>query len=282
LKYQREVTAAVLIPAVLLILVAAPLWAWALLVFAAALLALVEFYRLAEAVGWCVPRTAGIALFGTICAAAYFGSLAGLVAAGAAGLLLLPALVLFSSSAVPALLGSSAASVFATLYVSLGAGAIIALRAYGWEPVIYLLAIVWAGDSAAYYVGRKWGRRKLAPVISPKKTWEGLYGQLGAGLLVGALATAVIAFFGPPASMAAPSHERWSRLLFGAVLGLVVSACAVVGDLVESSFKRSCDVKESGGLLPGHGGFLDRLDSLLYASPVLLIVLRLFPGVVSR
>jgi len=267
-KYQRELTAAVLIPAVLAILVAAPPWAWAALMTGAGALALAEFYRLIAAAGWTAPRIPGFAVLLAVCGAAYLGSAAGLVAAAAAGLLLLPTLVMFASPPVGVLLASSASSVFATLYVALGAAAMIALRAVGWRPVIFVLAVVWASDSAAYYVGRRFGKRKLAPVVSPKKTWEGLWGQLGAGLLVGLLAR-VLLF--PSGSVPALG-----------LLGLAAAGLAVVGDLLESTFKRSCDVKDSGGLLPGHGGFLDRLDSLLYVSPAVLGVALYLPEVLPR
>ena len=273
MKFQRELTAAVLIPAVLAILVAAPPWAWAVLVALAATVALLEFYRLIEAAGWIVPKPAGVGLFLALVASAHFASLVALVVLAGVTLLLLPTLVMFASPREAVLLGSSASSVFATLYVALGAGAMVGLRAIGWQPVVFLLAIVWAGDSAAYYVGRRWGRRKLAPIVSPKKTWEGLWGQLGGGLVFGA-AAAFLLF--RPASGAART------LLLGAALGLVVSVVAVVGDLLESTFKRSCAVKDSGGLLPGHGGLLDRLDSLLYASPVTLLVLTYVPAAVPR
>jgi len=267
-KYQRELTAAVLIPAVLAILVAAPPWAWAALMTGAGALALAEFYRLIAAAGWTAPRIPGFAVLLAVCGAAYLGSAAGLVVAAAAGLLLLPTLVMFASPPVGVLLASSASSVFATLYVALGAAAMIALRAVGWRPVIFVLAVVWASDSAAYYVGRRFGKRKLAPVVSPKKTWEGLWGQLGAGLLVGLLAR-VLLF--PSGSVPALG-----------LLGLAAAGLAVVGDLLESTFKRSCDVKDSGGLLPGHGGFLDRLDSLLYVSPAVLGVALYLPEVLPR
>jgi phosphatidate cytidylyltransferase len=268
LKHQRELTAAVLIPAVLAILVAAPAWAWALLVALAAGLALVEFYRLLAAAGWVVPRAAGFAVFLSACAAAHLGSVAGLLGAAAACLVLLPTLVLFASPPVGVLLGSSSASVFATLYVALGGAAMIALRSVGWRAVIFVLAAVWAGDSAAYYVGRRFGKRKLAPVVSPKKTWEGLWGQLGAGLGVGVLARLLLFPSGSVAGLA--------------LLGLAVAGLAAVGDLLESAFKRSCDLKDSGGLLPGHGGFLDRLDSLLYVSPLVLSVALFLPEVLPR
>ena len=279
MRFQRELTAAVLIPAVLAVLVAAPPWAWALLVALAATMALLEFFRLIEAAGWIVPKPAGVGLFLAIVAAAHLASLLALVVLTGVTLLALPTLVMFASPREAVLLASSASSVFATLYVALGAGAMIGLRAIGWQPVVFLLAIVWAGDSAAYYAGRRWGKRKLAPVVSPKKTWEGLWGQLGAGLAFGA-AAALLLF--PSAAAASGATGAPRTLLLGAALGLVVSVVAVIGDLLESTFKRSCAVKDSGGLLPGHGGLLDRLDSLLYASPVLLFVLSLVPGALPR
>ncbi len=265
MRRARELTAAVLIPAVLAILVFAPTWAWALLVALAAGLALAEFYRLLRGAGWAVPGVAGYAVFLGIALAAYLRSPAGLLGAAAAGLVLLPTLVMFSSPPVGVLLASSASSVFGTLYVALGAASVIALRSFGWRPVIFLLAVVWISDSAAYYVGRRFGKRKLAPVVSPKKTVEGLWGQLAGGLAAGLLARLLLF----------PSGNA----LFLAALGLGVAGLAVVGDLLESTFKRSCDVKDSGGLLPGHGGFLDRLDSLLYVAPPTFAVALFLPEV---
>jgi phosphatidate cytidylyltransferase len=276
-KFQREVTAAVLIPAVLAVLVLAPPWAFSVLVAAATAVALLEFYGLLEAAGWAVPRAAGVALFLAILVAAHLASPVALLALAVATVFALPTLVMFGSPAEALLLPSSAAAVFATLYVALGAASVVALRARGWEPVVFLLAIVWAGDSAAYYAGRTWGRRKLAPVVSPKKTWEGLWGQLAGGTLAGAAATAALLAAGHP-SPGATGAGAWPAVVAGGLLGLLVSGAAVVGDLVESTFKRSVSVKDSGGLLPGHGGLLDRLDSLLYASPVLLLALTLLPG----
>ncbi|HEX2798626.1 MAG TPA: phosphatidate cytidylyltransferase [Thermoanaerobaculia bacterium] len=268
MRFQREITAAVLIPAVLAVLVAAPLWAWALLVAAATTLALLEFYRLIEAAGWIVPKSAGVGLFLALVAAAYLASLLMLVVVAGVALLALPTLVMFASPREAVLLASSASSVFATLYVALGAGAMVGLRAHGWKPVLFVLATVWASDSAAYYVGRKWGRRKLAPVVSPKKTVEGLFGQLAGGAVFG-LAISLLLGGG-----------RFA--VFGAAAGLLIAGLAVVGDLLESTFKRSCAVKDSGGILPGHGGLLDRLDSLLYVSPAALLLLTILPESLPR
>lgn len=267
MRYQRELTAAVLIPAVLALLVAGPEWGWALLVAAATLLALLEFYGMLRGHGWAVPRLLGVAILLGLLAAAYLKSPTA-VFLGLVGIALfgLPTLVMFSSPPVETLLPASASAVFSTLYVAAGGAAVVGLRAVGWKPVVFLLAVVWAGDSAAYYAGRKWGRRKLAPVVSPKKTWEGFWGQLAGGGAAGALVVALTA-----------TGRGLAPIAVAAGLGVVLSAAAVVGDLVESTFKRSCEVKDSGTLLPGHGGLLDRLDSLLYAGPVLLLVVTLLP-----
>jgi phosphatidate cytidylyltransferase len=260
-------------PLVLSLLVWGPLWSWALLVALACGAALWEFHGLVRASGWLVPSVLSLVLFAAILVGAYLGSASLMLAAAGAVLIAVPTAVLLAAPKEPVWLGSSAATSFATLYVAAGGAAVIALRGIGWETVFFLLGIVWAGDSAAYYVGSKLGKRRLAPVVSPKKSWEGFWGQVAAGAVFGAfLALVLPRVSGPPAAAAA----------VGAVLGAVMSVVAVVGDLVESTFKRSCAVKDSGGLLPGHGGLLDRLDSLLYASPVLYGILTLLPELRPR
>lgn len=149
---------------------------------------------------------------------------------------------------------------FGTLYFALPIASLVHLqRADPWL-VGLLVAIVWLGDTAAYYVGTQWGKHKMAPVISPKKSWEGA----AASLVMGMLAALV-----------------WSVARLGEVeagvlwLGLLTSCAAQLGDLVESMFKRGAGVKDSGRFLPGHGGFLDRADALLFAAPVLWVGLLL-------
>jgi phosphatidate cytidylyltransferase len=115
-----------------------------------------------------------------------------------------------------------------------------------------LLCLVWATDTGAYFVGRRWGGRKLAPKVSPGKTFAGLWGGLGFGLLTAAAAALGLGV------------GQWP--LFVAAC-LVTVGFAVAGDLYESMVKRQVDVKDSGNLLPGHGGALDRLDSLTAAAP---------------
>lgn len=126
--------------------------------------------------------------------------------------------------------------------------------------VFLLFAIVWLGDSAAYYVGRSVGRHKMAPVVSPNKTWEGAAG----GFAMSLIATAA-----------------WSAWRLGhvdpALLGVaaLTAAAAQIGDLMESLIKRGAGVKDSGSILPGHGGVFDRMDAMLFAAPVMLLSLWL-------
>lgn len=125
--------------------------------------------------------------------------------------------------------------------------------------------VVWIADTAAYFAGRKFGRRKLAPVISPGKSWEGVYGGLACVFVYAVLLT----LFSPLAS-----HAEFPRPLI-VVSALVLAMVSVVGDLFESWLKRQAGVKDSGTALPGHGGVLDRIDALVPALPVatLLVVL---------
>ena len=124
----------------------------------------------------------------------------------------------------------------------------------GMTWIFFLLAIIFAGDVCAYYVGSYLGRHKLNPAVSPGKTIEGALGGLAGNVLVGA---AGIIFFLPGIT--------WTA---GIAFFLIVGIAGQVGDLFESELKRSSSIKDSSGLLPGHGGFLDRIDALLFASPV--------------
>jgi len=127
------------------------------------------------------------------------------------------------------------------------------------EPLVVLLVLVlvWIADSTAYFVGRAWGRHKLAPAISPGKTWEGVAG----GLIGAALYAIIIAFF---TDLGASLALIATALLLGMV--------SIVGDLFESAVKRQAGVKDSGSLLPGHGGILDRIDSATATLPIAALV----------
>ena len=150
---------------------------------------------------------------------------------------------------------------FGSAYLALPAVSLYRLQQMDPWILVLLFAIVWLGDTAAYYVGSAWGRRKLARRISPNKTWEGSLASLAAAMIAAAL---------------------WSYWRLGTVavpmLGVaaVTSCAAQLGDLVESMIKRGAGVKDSGRLFPGHGGVLDRIDALLFAAPVLLLCVVLF------
>ena len=139
--------------------------------------------------------------------------------------------------------------------------AALALAALPPLRVLAVLVLVWVADSAAYFVGRAWGRRKLAPSISPGKTWEGAWGGIA-----GAVAYAIIGGTFLTGVRAWPVY---------AVVALLLGAISIVGDLFESAAKRQAGVKDSGSLLPGHGGILDRVDSATAVLPIAALLLSL-------
>ena len=143
--------------------------------------------------------------------------------------------------------------------------AMMALRdQYSPGHVLFLLLLIWGADVGAYFAGRRWGRRKLALNISPGKTWEGVAGA-GAMTLVLALMGAAVPGFG----------SRWPGWV---AICLITIGFSIVGDLFESMLKRQCCIKDSGSLLPGHGGILDRIDSLTAAAPIFLLGLYALPA----
>jgi phosphatidate cytidylyltransferase len=178
------------------------------------------------------------------------------------------------SGAYPA----AAASTFAFVYIALPMAMLVQLRQQwaGAFWLLYLLLVVWAGDIFAYFVGRSLGRHLMAPSISPKKTWEGAAASVAASLVVGILlfshALQISSFLlrvgliqRRDGLFGLEKPELWPIIL----LTVVLNIAAQLGDLVESLIKRGAGVKDSGTILPGHGGMLDRIDALLFAAPVL-------------
>ncbi|MBD7983562.1 phosphatidate cytidylyltransferase [Sporosarcina sp. Sa2YVA2] len=149
----------------------------------------------------------------------------------------------------------AAFSAFSALYVGIGFYYLIETRFYGFEYVFYALLVIWMTDSGAYFTGRKLGKRKLWPEISPNKTIEGFVG----GIVAAIIFACVFQYFYPLAS----------TYLLMIIVTIVASIIGQLGDLVESALKRYFEVKDSGTLLPGHGGILDRFDSLLFVLPLL-------------
>ncbi len=153
---------------------------------------------------------------------------------------------------------------FGKLYITTMLGHILVIRAMpgGLWLVLLVLLAVWATDSGAFFFGMSLGRRRLAPLVSPNKSWEGALGGLVTALLVTCLVAPYLGF----------------ARLFALGLALVVSLAGQAGDMAESALKRWAQIKDSGSFLPGHGGVLDRLDSLLFALPVAYIYLIFFGG----
>jgi phosphatidate cytidylyltransferase len=126
-------------------------------------------------------------------------------------------------------------------------------RDFGAGWVLLALSIAWVADTGGYFVGRRWGSAKLYPAVSPNKTWAGLYGALTGSTLAGAVASL--------------TYLRELPWLHGLLLGLLGGLIGQLGDLVESLLKRSVGAKDSGSMIPGHGGILDRIDALLFVAP---------------
>jgi phosphatidate cytidylyltransferase len=264
---RRLATAAVAIPLLALALFWGPPMVIVALVAAASALGLWEFYALLAARGVTALRITGFVL-----AIAFFlqtvrPALVPPAVLPIAAVVVLSAM-LTRASDVPGSLTSAAATLLGAAYLGGLGGTLAALRLAPperggpWVEML-LLTTIMSADSAALFVGSAIGRHKLAPRISPGKTWEGLAGGLAGGVL-GAL---IVRHFGLP----------WIPLTHAVVLALLVSVAGTAGDLAESLLKRWAGVKDSGALFPGHGGMLDRLDSLLLGAPVLYYYLLYAP-----
>lgn len=304
---KRVLTAVILIPLVVLALFRAPLWLFALLVLGVALLAAREYFDIMTSQGFRPLRPLSLSLLILVFisysavealtvpgqrwwigpAAVALGFLAGVLLLI---VLLAPLLFLLNGLKREPLsqsLPDAAISYMVLPYVAFTLSVLIPLRQVSNGPLflLYLMLLVWCGDIAAYYAGRAIGKHKLAPRISPGKTWEGAIASV-----VGAVIVAVLLFhyinpiansfrgahllpvpttrFGPPLTNISLTL---APLWLVAVFAVCVNVAAQVGDLVESALKRGAGLKDSGNLLPGHGGVLDRIDALLFALPVGLL-----------
>jgi phosphatidate cytidylyltransferase len=168
-------------------------------------------------------------------------------------------------------------ALFNALYLIALLGCFISIAGLWQRSAVFLLsamAMVWIADIGAYFAGRSFGKRKLAPSISPGKTWEGVAGGLLAVLLLSALATQL------PETFQAHLLARYGWLKWALLLALFVAA-SVIGDLFESMLKRRVEVKDSSNLLPGHGGVLDRIDALVPTMPLAYLLAAQMPLSVS-
>lgn len=261
---QRWLTSLVLIPLLALLLFVGGIHLFALFTALVCFLALNEYYHIV----WKDDRSSAVRLVSVS------GYIAGPAIVLCAHFLSLPWLMLFFSLAllfpacfcmrnfranagIPSILAFHALGM---IYISLALADFVLIRhaEFGVQWVCLILCVVFSGDIAAYYVGSHWGRRKLCPAVSPGKTVEGALGGLVANLVVGIIAGGLLL----------PAVSPLRSVLFF----LAIGAAGQAGDLFESMLKRSAGMKDSGNLLPGHGGMLDRIDALLFAVPVALVM----------
>jgi phosphatidate cytidylyltransferase len=294
---KRLLTALILIPTALLAIFRAPDPLFSAVVATVAMLAIVEYLQVVEHFGFAVQRA--VTYF--LATVPFLLLISWKLLAPSLGPVMLFFLLFMILVFAPAIylmaqlrqndlrqvLPGAALSFFSVPYI---AGAFIALAMlrmvdHGWFFVLLCCAAVWVGDSAAYYVGRRWGKRKFSPVISPNKSWEGAIASVVGAMLIVVIFNA----FSPQVEQGL----KWAHLLdplanwgsaltpapwwLAALAGAILNVAAQLGDLFESMIKRGAGVKDSGNTLPGHGGMLDRVDALLFASPVALI----FFGVVG-
>jgi phosphatidate cytidylyltransferase len=287
---KRVATAVVLIPLVLLLVLKAPLYVLAIVAGAVALLAIAEFLKL---VTHYAVQPMGSATYAFVALFFVYVIIASsnrtpLVETTAMlyGIALAAALAPFVFLSVamrmkrPDLTSgypAAAASAFAFGYIAIPMALLVAIRQQpaGAIWTIYTLLAVWAGDIFAYFVGKSLGRHRMSPEISPKKTWEGAVASILASVIVGTLwfqhapgissALLRIGLIDRRDGMFGLEQPQLWPIIF---LSAMVNIAAQLGDLVESLIKRGAGVKDSGTILPGHGGMLDRIDAMLFAVPV--------------
>lgn len=280
---KRVLTAVVLVPLVLLVVFRAPLWLFSVVIAVVVLVALHEYLNLSKAYGLVPIQPMVYAISTLIIFSGFIFSQSFEPAGNSLGWI---AMVLWSLIVIlPILFGiplifrrdlrsglsSVAVSVFGVFYIGVSLSLLIPLRAHPFQDilVLFVLLSVWAGDTAAFYVGRRIGRHKLAPLVSPGKTWEGAIASIIASVAVSIL---VLHFRLPLGKLftsfwtipPVPVPVSTAHMIG---IGVATNIAAQFGDLFESAIKRGAQVKDSGSLLPGHGGVLDRIDALLFAIP---------------
>jgi phosphatidate cytidylyltransferase len=285
---KRVVTAVLLIPFVLLLVLKAPLYVMAIVAGAVALLAVSEFLKLTVHYGvqplWLASYAYVVLFFFFVIAASANRVPLVETTAMTYGLALAAALAPFVfltiamrraeiASGYPA----AAASSFAFAYIAIPMALLVQIRQQpaGAILVIYTLLVVWAGDIFAYFVGKAIGRHQMSPEISPKKTWEGAVASVLASVVVGTLwfqhASGISTWLFQAGLIARRDGMfglQQPDIVTIVVVSAIVNVAAQLGDLVESLIKRGAGVKDSGAILPGHGGMLDRIDAMLFAVPV--------------
>jgi len=284
---KRVLTAVVLIPIVLLLVLRAPVPVVAFVAGVVALLSIHELLKLSEAYRIRPLRLPTYIFCGLffLLIAVHPGvtdllSTAGFAYLALSAAVLSPFIFLsigMSRSELASGFPAAMVSAFAFVYVALPMASLVQLREQwrGAFLLLFLLLLVWAGDIFAYFVGKPFGRHRMSPRVSPHKTWEGAAASVAASIGVGIL---MFHYAAPISSALLNAHlikqpdglfNEPSSLIPIIALSIVLKIASQLGDLVESLIKRGAGVKDSGAILPGHGGMLDRIDALLFAAPVL-------------
>jgi phosphatidate cytidylyltransferase len=258
---KRELFALVAVPAVVAVILWAPAWVVLALIVAVAVLAADELLAMARRRGVPCSRVSPLLLLAGLMVASWCYGATGLAGAVIVTLVALPAVQLAGRDAPRGSLAAVSIACFAALFVGVLGASLGWLRLLPSEPtaprlLLLFAATIWIGDSAAYYLGSRFGRHKMSPRISPNKSIEGLLGGTVATFAAAAALNVVFSL-----------HLPWPHVL---AVAAILAVAAPLGDLVESQFKRDAQVKDSSNLIPGHGGLLDRTDSLLYGAPLVL------------
>ncbi|HUK31815.1 MAG TPA: phosphatidate cytidylyltransferase [Candidatus Acidoferrum sp.] len=287
MTFTRILTAALLIPAVVAIVWFAPTSVVAVAAAAVMLLALLELFSLGDRVG-----LHGHRVWTGLCALAVFFTqwlisaepsftlaggerltrVSGLIGSTSIEWILVvfvlgaTAIVLFGRQPVVESFGGLSVSSAAMVFIVLPLSTVVRIHGVphvGKQLLLFTLVLVWAGDTLAYFVGRSIGRFPMAPHLSPKKTWEGAIANLAGSVIVALIA------------------QRWLDIPLRHLIAIAILAnlAGQGGDLLESAYKRSAGMKDSGALLPGHGGMLDRIDALILAAPVVWYYFNWLSGV---
>ncbi|HAM52806.1 MAG TPA: hypothetical protein DCP92_19705 [Nitrospiraceae bacterium] len=255
----RLIVAAILLPLFYLYVVKLQQGYFYLLILLVSSLAQSEFYAMYRVRG--ILKIVGIGAGVALLSAMYFSR--GILPDILLSAFLLIAFVRLMGKRDPASsLHDMAPVVTAMLYIPCSLGFQIFLRGGGPGWILFLFGCVWASDSFAYYIGKTLGRKKLFVEVSPQKTVAGAFGSVAGGALSGFLLNRAFV----------QTMNSWESL----TIGIVIGATTIIGDLVESMFKRDAGVKDSSGIIPGHGGILDKIDGVLFAGPVLYWVSKAF------
>lgn len=269
----RIVTGVVLIAVVVVLVLWAPAWAVAIGAAVVALLAMIEFFALGERVGlrsfriWTLICAAALYYaqytmglvethaFGGVVLSRSFGATISIDVVLIAFLFGSAGIVLATRRPLQDVLPAISVSSAGLLFIALPFSYLVRINEIprdGGALILFTLALIWAGDTLAYFTGKFLGRVHMAPALSPKKTWEGAVANLIGSLIVGWVAA------------------RWIDVAPGTllVIAAIANIAGQMGDLIESAYKRGAAVKDSGTIVPGHGGALDRIDSLILAAPV--------------